>query len=238
MHTTDGDSQNVGNDQTLPESTDPLFLEIEKQRHGDSTSANRNYACRDNEACWVDELVIGSAEVTNIVHAHDRETGKHSGDDIQESTSNVRFQLDFCDIEGKAESDDWQKARQGCVARAVGDLQVILALSEHDGTVADEVHTPDTDKTHGDGAAQQLHTAEMLTDFIARVESLSHLPTRPCLAGPLAVEQLDGEQGASQTGEERYNDDTSGKVPGNDCARVIDRAAGIVGGADGEAVCD
>lgn len=188
MHTADSDSENAGNDHTLPKSTDPLFLAVEEQRHGDGTSANRDDTCCNDVMRRIGELVVGSAEVAYIVHAHDRETSKHSGNDVQKPASNGRLEPKFCNVEGKTKSDHRQKARKSCVTGAVGHLEVVLAFCEHDGAIADEMHTPDANETHGQSTAQQLHATDLSGDYIAYMMSPDHSPTRPRLAGTLAVE--------------------------------------------------
>jgi len=90
------------------------------------------------------------------VHAHNGETCDEAGEDIEEAPQDDVPDAQFCDVEGEAETDDGQDTGQEGEAMTVRELKVFPAVTEDNGSLADEVHAPDTDQTKSKRASKQL----------------------------------------------------------------------------------
>lgn len=148
MHSADSHRQENSTSHTLPEDVDPFLLKVEEKHESNNTVANCNKTGSDDEACRVHQVVVTCPEIANVVHANDGQAGDESSEHIKAPPDDVILDPDLSNIEGETETDDREDAGQDGVARAICHLQVVVAISQDDGAVADEVHTPDAHQAH------------------------------------------------------------------------------------------
>ncbi len=145
MHARDGGSEEKGAEHALPPRVFPLRTELEEGGEGDGGGDASDDDRDGDEDGAVADGVVG-LERGRVVHETDDEAGEDTTDgcaDKAERDGGVDNE------EGGVEGNDGHKERENGEARV--DLDVPVDAS--DGTKAhvhaDEVHSPDTDGSHG-----------------------------------------------------------------------------------------
>jgi len=152
MHPTYRHSTDAGYDKSTPYVIHPVSSPVEKQGQGQNTNADGNSGGSDDELQYWHDPVVGGSPVAEIMHTRHgcsaAYTADHKGH-IPRSRLAVASVEPVGNCESKENYHNGQDGRDGCECWAIVKLDRVLAISKHNGAVANKMHAPNGNQTKG-----------------------------------------------------------------------------------------
>lgn len=152
VHTGDRSCQDGRACRSFQPTVGPSGFEIEENSKSNGGSDDCNEGRAHDIAPIVRNVVIGYPLLAKVVHATDSSA---SHDANNNDSTDVDFSGKAQEVESDTHNTDWKKERSSGATGAVSNLEFAFSVNHGDGTVANEMHGPDSDSSHGDGSANE-----------------------------------------------------------------------------------
>lgn len=129
MHAADGSGEDRGDRNAPGPGVDPLLLLMEEQGDGNIAGECCNERSTDDVPIIVLQAVGGGSEVSDVVHAHNGQTGEYASYAKREVQTTRGAIEALGNSETKEKEDDGKEDRERSEARAVVQLNLLGAVT-------------------------------------------------------------------------------------------------------------